>query len=81
MSDAVHAYSGKGGAARLYSLPQPAPILCMQLLATRTSRMAKCLIVALADGAVGFLCLMGVGVCCAEGAGAVWASKPEPTEQ
>ena len=50
MSDAVHCYGGKGGATRQYSLQQPAPILCMQLLATHTSRMVKALIVALANG-------------------------------
>jgi hypothetical protein len=52
MADAVHCYAGKAGAARQYSLPQPAAILCMTLLATHTSRMTKGLIVALASGEV-----------------------------
>ena len=50
MSDVVHCYGGKGGATRQYSLLQPAPILCMALLATLTSRMTKGLILALANG-------------------------------
>jgi len=50
MSDVVHCFGSKSGTARQYSLPQPAAIQCMQLLATHTSRMTKCLIVALANG-------------------------------
>ena len=53
MSDAVHCYGGKSGGTRQYSLPQPAPIQCMQLLAAHTSRPAKCLMLALANGAGG----------------------------
>ncbi|KAI8473621.1 MAG: ciliary BBSome complex subunit 1-domain-containing protein [Monoraphidium minutum] len=52
MSDTVHCYGGRGGGARQYSLPQPAPILCMRLLETHTSRLVKALIVALANGEV-----------------------------
>lgn len=50
MSSAVHCYGGKTGGARQYSLPQPAPIQCMQLLAAHTARPVKALLVALANG-------------------------------
>lgn len=50
MADVVHCYGGKGGTARQYSLQQPAPVQCLQLLAAHTSRPTKCLLVALANG-------------------------------
>lgn len=51
MNNTVHCYAGKAGAARQYSLPQPAAVQCMQLLAAHVSRPAKALLVALANGA------------------------------
>ena len=56
MADAVHCYAGAGagagGFARQYSLPQPAPVVCMQLVAAHTARPTKALAVALASGEV-----------------------------
>ncbi len=50
MANALHCYDGKGH--KYYSLYLPSPILTMQLLATHTSRLTKCVIVALANGKV-----------------------------
>lgn len=50
MADALHCYTGKG--TKQYSLYMPASILTMQLLATTSSRMTKCVVVALANGEV-----------------------------
>ncbi|GBF90819.1 hypothetical protein Rsub_03673 [Raphidocelis subcapitata] len=52
MAEAVHAYGGRSGTARLYSLPQPAAVQAMAALAAAGPRPAKCLVVALANGEV-----------------------------
>lgn len=50
MADTLHCYTGKG--IKQYSLYMPASIICMHLLATTTSRMTKCVVVALSNGEV-----------------------------
>eukprot|EP00878_Enallax_costatus_P007416 GHUV01007766.1.p1 GENE.GHUV01007766.1~~GHUV01007766.1.p1 ORF type:complete len:464 (+),score=128.94 GHUV01007766.1:2271-3662(+) len=50
MADALHCYTGSG--TKQYSLYMPSSIITMQLLATTSSRMTKCVVVALANGEV-----------------------------
>lgn len=48
MADVLHCYTGKG--AKQFLLYMPASIVTMQLLASTTSRMSKCVVVALSNG-------------------------------
>eukprot|EP00775_Hariotina_reticulata_P003765 gene3765-4024_t len=50
MADVLHSYTGKG--AKQYSIYMPASITALQTLTTSTSRVSKCVVVALSNGEV-----------------------------
>ena len=56
MAQSVHCYTSSSGSSKQYSLPMPAPILCIQQMALQTARMTKCLLVGLASGEWGLHC-------------------------